>query len=233
MLGKPQTWWRDQFGLDSTTSRKGVKQEESGEVRGTEVTLTVDPIRIRWMVKPATANPENILADPQSFLCPVLGSFGDAKGNFLSLMERWLPSCPPIKRLAFAGRLVWFAESTEATYERLQQFLHQVKFIPGSKELQFRINRPRSVQVAGTELSINRLSTWTSVKAHGGLRVAGGGMPLSQEMLPLAAFYMNALDFDINTPADRTDALPKESLSVLFRLLVSMASEIAENGDIP
>jgi hypothetical protein len=38
---------------------------------------------------------------------------------------------------------------------------------------------------------------------------------------------------DINTPAERQEALPREAYPTLFRELVSMACEIANKGDVP
>jgi hypothetical protein len=45
--------------------------------------------------------------------------------------------------------------------------------------------------------------------------------------------YFCHLELDINTPAERQEALPKEVMAGLFPVLIGMACEIAKEGDVP
>ena len=70
------------------------------------------------------------------------------------------------------------------------------------------------------------MRTWTAAKFE--LQINLPGTAASQSH----ACYGSSLQFDVNTPAERKEPLPRESLCVLLDELAAMASAIAVQGDV-
>ena len=70
---------------------------------------------------------------------------------------------------------------------------------------------------------------WSAIEIRSAYGFIVGGQFAS---LPSEGFACS-LQFDINTPADRTESLPSASLAQIFQELVSLATEIAATGDTP
>jgi len=221
-----QGWWQSVVGEDPETEAKkskGLVYEVAGLVDSRGLSLSIDPVKISWILAPAV-EVESLLDED----LPSLGPFPEALTSFRSLLNRWLETCPAIKRLAVGAILLLPAEDSPAGYRKLNELLSTVEVDPESSDFQYRVNRPRPSSSGVPDLRINRLATWSTVRLE--RKLEADGKPLSTD-LPLTQ-YACRLELDINTPHSRDDALPHEKLPALFEELSSLALEIATCGDI-
>lgn len=224
----PQSWWREVTGAEpESVSERRQKQEkeESGVYEGTLLTLGLDLLRIQWTVAPQL-DAESINLEEQP---PVLGPFVQRKNWFRDLMERWLPRCPPIHRLAFTASLLQPTSNHQTGYELLNRYLRWVDIDPQSSEFLYRINRRRPSGTGIPNLMLNRLSTWVVAKFGVLVAAVGGGHP-EQQFRPTEN-YACAVELDINTTPDFTGLLPQDNLIRIFTELVEAGVDIAQNGD--
>jgi hypothetical protein len=223
-----QHWWRELTGAEPENvleRRPKQEKEESGPLQGATLSLGIDLLRIQWTVSPRL-DAENLNIMDQ---LPVIGPFGERKDWFRGLMERWLPHCPPINRLAFAGTLLQPVDDHPAGYRMLDRYLRWLEIDPHSSDLVYRINRPRPSTTGVAGLRINRLSTWTVAKFTVVMRVLEGAHP-EQQLFPGEKFAC-ALELDINTTPDFQGLLPSNDLTRVFAELVESGIEIATRGD--
>ena len=157
---------------------------------------------------------------------PDLGSLPEALGEFVPLALKWLDNSPPVLRLAFGAEISVPAPNHEEAYRLLDSYLHTVELDTSASDFNYSINRKRPSCVGIKGLRLNRLSRWYALLRRIALKKADG-------VATAAEFYSCRLDMDINTGADFTGPLAKEKLKDIFRELVSLASEIAEKGDVP
>ena len=111
------------------------------------LTLVIDPLRVVWKIRRSIdPNAATMLDRP-----PVAGAFVDIQNSFVHLMEQWLrDSCPPVRRLAFGGKVMLDRETREEAYDLLGQFLRPYVTVDrNTYELQYRINRKRPHDNAG------------------------------------------------------------------------------------
>lgn len=147
---------------------------------------------------------------------------------FRSLMEKWLPHCPPIHRLAFTASLLQSVPDHQAGYRMLDRYLRWVEIDPQSSEFLYRINR-RAISAVVQGMNINRLSTWLVGKFAVLMRVIEGGHP-EQQIEPTEKFAF-AVELDINTAPEFKGSLPHADLLRIFAELVTAGVEIATRGD--
>lgn len=223
-----QDWWRGLTGVDpeiDLVRRQRQEKEASGPFQGTALTLSIDLLRVQWTASPRL-DAESIDLGEQP---PVLGSFLERKDWFRALMERWLPHCPAIHRLAFTASLLQPVEDHQAGYRLLDRYLRWVDVDPQSSEILYRINRRREARTAIPGLTLNRLSTWVVAKFGVLIRVVEGRRP-EQEIQPADSFSC-AVELDINTAPDFRGPLPHEDLPRLFAELIDAGLDIATRGD--
>ena len=169
----PDTWWKDVVGAEATveTLRKGrLIRQDQGDAIGGSLILTVQPGRVDWNL--GAKMPEN--EPPQDF--PSLGKSVESVPRFLELLSRWMPSSPPLDRIAF-GLNAWTpVPNHEEAYGVLDALLPAVEFDPESSDFQYRINRPRASRLDVENLRINRLSTWTAIRMEL-VALTGGARP--------------------------------------------------------
>lgn len=221
-----QDWWQSVVGEDpetETKKNKGLFYEVAGPIDSRVLSLSIDPVKISWILAPAV-DMEFVLGEDW----PSLGPFPEALTDFRSLLNRWLETCPAIKRLAVGVVLLLPAQDGPAGYRKLNELLSTVKVDPESSDFQYRVNRPRPSSSGVPDLRINRLTTWSAVRLQ--RKLEADGNPVSTD-LP-STQYASRLELDINTPHSRDDALPHEKLPSLFEELSSLALEIAACGDI-
>ncbi len=116
-------------------------------------------------------------------------------------------------------------------YRLLAQYLNNVKIDPdNSSDFHYQINRRRvSKNIAG--LLINRLSKW-SVTITKFSQFALG--PVIQEFVISNHDHISAnLELDINTVPEHQTLIFREQMPTIFMELIELASEIAEQGDVP
>lgn len=220
-----QHWWQDLVAEqpdDFVSTRKKHTHEDKGSFQGGILTLTVDLSRVIWLVQPSGE------ADEAGNL-PTVGPFRGTSEWFVKLLSPWLAHrCPPIGRLAFTGKLLQTAANHQEVYRTLAGHLHLPHeiFDPNPpNDFFLQINRRRRSTVV-TGLEINRVSAWSK------LNVIVSVEPTSRGPFTWPDKCYCAVELDINTAPERTEALPHELLPRLFQELVSLAVEIAERGDV-
>jgi hypothetical protein len=158
---------------------------------------------------------------------PTLGPFREKIDWFVALLTPWLAnSCPPLKRLAFTGKLLQSASTAREAYRVLAAHLPAVNLEQNPNDFMLQINRRRDSRVVAG-LPINRVSTWSKLNVTF-LTESQGETPFRW---PENCY--SALELDVNTAPEIADILPRESLPRLFGELASLGVEIAERGDIP
>ena len=220
-------WWQDVTGSEPTdVSDKRSQRErvEVGEVEGARLSLTCDLARITW-----TADVKaDLEVAPES---RDLGSYIDRQDWFVGLMKKWLASVDaPLTRLAFAGRLEQPAETREAGYDRLNQYLRHVELFRDSSDFLYRINRPTASTTLGNGIAINRLTSWAvAFLTRLSASLDASGLTLGQTDEPL---FSVIVDFDINnSPLTKPDVLVSDKLADLIQEYSNMMKQIATLGD--
>lgn len=201
-------------------AREGFRQDD-GHFNGRKVVLGTQPIRIDWLLGPSEQDGET-----------TIGTFQENLDLFLELMSRWLKISPPLRRLAFGTILAFPVDSRKSGYERLGNYLPNVKLDPiGASDFLYQINRPRVSQSQIPELMINRLTKWSVLKR--GLARFELSPDSQVSLLPSSETLSCRLELDINTSGDYQNDLPLDKLTTIFNELVDLTKEISLKGDVP
>lgn len=227
--GTTQNWWQELTGSEASEcneKRQTREKTESGDFAGANLLLEIDLVRVQWTAQ-LVYNPLEIEAE-----FPTLGPFVDRRDWFRELMGAWLGKAPPLKRLAFAGRVEQPVASHVEGYELLNRYLRCVDVDPKSSDFLYRVNRRRSSRTGTPDLEINRLCTWGVRKQT--LRVNASSLAMEPPQVAQSEFYSTIAEFDINTvPELPGGRLPSgEGLIAILHELVEFATEIATVGDI-
>ncbi len=219
-----QGWLEQLTGDPGESVRKRHERVDSSEYRGVSIRLNLDVARIRIGIGPIlSVDPGEGVTRP-----PDVGPYDEVREWFSLLMLEWLRDhAPPIKRLAFVGKLMQWTNSRDESYQCLDRLLPAVEVDPSASEFQYRINRPRPSQVLANSY-VNRLSTWSSIRIEMGMHVNAGGVErqIGQE------FFGCMLQLDINTPQERADSLAHEAMADIWQELVGQADEITVRGEV-
>lgn len=227
-LSCQQNWWQDLCGGDPETTTKKYQKDVKGVWDGVEISLSLDPLRIVWVISPAEEDAQH----PPDKPIPTLGPFAGVRDSFLPLMRNWFPHCPPIKRLGFAGRLFRFAQSRELCYDILKSHIKHVSLPDDATDLLYRINRPIAVDSPVKSLIINRLATWSSTKFTSGFQAIDtntGNVTISVKQ---PSIHAATLELDINSSAETEIPFSNEALFPLLQQLVDLGAGIVEMGEI-
>jgi hypothetical protein len=228
---KPDDWWQEVLGSDPETQLIKAKRGEKsfqGAFEGGQLRLQVQPGRIDWLLASAVSNDEQ----PTEDFMPSVGRFDATCPRFKGLVERWLASSPPLKRIAFGAVILQQVPDRATGYKRLIPYLPFVKIDPdGSRDLLYRINRPRISRAGIKDLRINRLTTWSvGTIAFKAFTVTGGQPSI---VTPGKEAFVCRVELDINTAAEFSGQfVPDQSRGTLFEL-VELGVEIIEKGDVP
>ncbi len=217
-----QHWWQNltsEQPEDFVSTRKKNSLEERGSFQGVALSLTIDLQRVEWLIQPLAE------FDDVSSTLPTLGQFREKIDWFVDLMSVWLAnSCPPLVRLAFAGKLLQGAATQQEAYRVLAAHLTTVRLEPNPNDFLFHVNRRRNSTIL-PGLPLNRMSTWSKLNIT-------FSIPQGTSFTVPDKCY-SAVQIDINTAPERMEILARESLPQLFRELACLGVEIAERGDIP
>jgi hypothetical protein len=211
-----QRWWQDLAGqpADFESLQTMQSRKVTGTFSGARLSLTIDPDRIIWEVQPASK-----VGD-----LPTLGPSREKLNWVVELLTPWLAnSCPPIRRLAFGGKLLQAAATQREAFRVLAAHLPGVKLEPNPNDFILQINRRTSSSVVQS-LPINRVCTWGKMNVMFSVKP---GVPFEW---PEKCY--SALELDINTAPENTDILPPQLLPSLLRELADHAVTIAERGDV-
>lgn len=228
--GSDNDWWETTVGAQPES--KTMKPRDGGyEVTGPFsngiLMLKADILRFDWLYS-AAINVERPIA-----MLPSLGAFPEACDTFVTLVKKWLPIAPDLRRIAFGAVVLQDVTDRVAGYELADRYLHAVDIDPeGSSEFSYSINRARTVSEFD-ELRINRLSRWSVARFQPMTAMVVGGQQGPQTSTVFGdAVNAVRVELDINTDADRTIPLPKQHFTSMFVRLVQFGTEILEKGDI-
>jgi hypothetical protein len=219
-----RVWWQSltTSAPDERTVRRGDIVQEAGpfEWKGLKVWLgiTSNASRIDVVARAPEFDPSALPDDfgAVTAVLPLARELGERLFTIAAL--------PTPKRVALGATLVHPAATSDEALIQLVEFLPTVRLSPGVADLRYRLNRPRPSK-ANPEVRINRLAEW-SVGHTTLVQVGPGGEE------PTASSPISILELDINTPAERTDALPRQDVGSLIGEMSELALELAEHGDI-
>jgi len=231
------SWWTQLVGVPPENSshrkRDEVLQEE-GPFNGGALILALQPGRIDWYLRALEDQEEGQQDIPASVVCLK----PEAIIKFYELAVRWmkLDTCPPLTRLALGGLLLQPVEDRQNGYQKLKNYLHDVKLSPESSDFLYQINRPRDSRVGLSGLRINRLCKW-SVALLGRISVSLSVVPKDKKPVTGSVEgqgqYACRVELDINTAQEFKGEFSGHILNSIFNELVDLAQEIAEKGDVP
>jgi hypothetical protein len=204
------------------TINRGGQLAERGPVgRGVLQLAKQTPLRAD-LVYDTAMSPDDEPTEP-----PVLGPVEQELELFVPLAHLLLDRAPALQRVAFGAELLRPTGDRDEAYQYLREAIGGARFdLDGAHDFSYQINRPReSAILRGVQL--NRLAKWSAIKWQ---RVVIASATGRQAVGPES--FANRLSLDINTPAQRAEALPQDSLGNLFRELVQLGTEISQRGDI-
>ncbi len=215
-----QTWWKDLTGEQPEVStRKNDRRDDRGSLQGALLSLTVDFRRVIWEARPPAVVDES--GNFPTFDGPIREKFD----WFVALLDPWLTaSCPSLHRLAFSAKLLQPAATAKEAYRVLAAHVPIVTFDRPPNDFLLQINRRKEKSDVVDGLSINRLSTWSRMNVA--IEIEAG------KAFRWPDRCYSALELDINTAPERAKLLPCDSLPRLYKELVSLGVDIAEQGDI-
>ena len=206
-----------------TVQPKVQAKEEIGAHRDGVIVLSIDPSRghLQYAL-PLPVDPTEI-GEFES--APTLGPFLDALEWFQPLVLKWLLSLPSLARIALAPDLLWTADNREIAYEFLDEMLPDVRVDPASKDLTYRINRPRILNLGTKKLEINRISKWTADQFAYDFESAS-------RRTENRIFHVVRAELDINTTAEHRETISHDHIRKIIDKFAHFAIEIAERGDV-
>ena len=228
-LVNPEGWWRSVCAQEPETqvirAQIGERQEQ-GTCQGAMLTLRAQQIRVDWTFTPVAPESESRIG----FL--TIGQFGETCSRFSELMQRWIPLSPPLNRIAFGVFVLLPVSGHAEGYKRLARYLPVVKLdAGGSSEFLYRINRRRLSKSGIKDLQINRLSTWSLLRAE--YRAVSLDPGVTVQVAQGEPMFACRVELDVNTIAGFNGILIPEQSLVVFRELVDLAREIVSDGDRP
>jgi hypothetical protein len=229
---KPDNWWQEVVGTGPETQLVQAKLGEKrfqGAFEGGQLTLRVQPGRIDWLLGRA---PTPINDQPMKDVSPSVGRFDATCPRFTGLVDRWLPFGPSLNRIAFGGVVLLPVPDRATGYKRLMPYLPSVKIDPeGSRDLLYRINRPRISQTGIKDLQVNRLTTWSvGTITFKAVTITGGLQPT---VTSGEGAVFSKVELDISTAAEFSGGFVPDQSQKTLKELVGLGVEIIEKGDVP
>ena len=197
-----------------------------GLVEGNNLNLTHQDGRVDWTLQPtAGVAPQ----PPNDVVVAKIGSVEHMLPIFQNALEHSLEAITSVDRIAFAPGLIREVPDINVGLEQLDKFLPCLNLTAAHGDLIYQINRIRRSESV-RHARINRIAKW-SLELVGGIsfRVGPTGQP---DVLPTSLQPVRRLLLDVNT-TQTTSIMAKERIPGLFDELVTLASEIAIEGDTP
>jgi hypothetical protein len=200
--------------------KEGVRRQ-TGLVDDVFVQVGVSPLRLDVTFSPP---PQTATVDIDAIRV-ALGPFVPELHKFSDVVLKWIDKVStPIVRMSFVGAAVVETVSREDAYAVLADSVKSLAISPKMEDLIYRVNWKLASNTV-SEGFLNRLVTWTSFR----LNIAAGFDP--KGAVHVANRDFARLDLDINTPADRRDALPRTELSKMLSELFELAIDVVERGE--
>lgn len=218
--------WKEFTGSEAPEAiKKKIERTESGLFQDRMLLFKAQPLRVSWSL--AAKIDENTSL-------PALGSFLSIRDWFGPLVSAWLAShAVPLKRIGFTGRMALPTDNTKDSYLLLGDYLPSVEMDPDSADFLFQINRPRQSGSGVRDLTINRLSQWSSYQIN--VDVSARNVTLDGETrspISESKSFGCLWGFDFNTSQNFSSELPRDKLPVIASELLSLATEVAMKGDV-
>ena len=225
----PADWWelviQDKPEQVLTLPKQGLVQQ-SGVFEGRQLVLTARLDRVDWNLQGVVDSPRQ-----PTHRFPTLGPLSEPIDSFSKVAAKWFETGPEVTRLAFGAVLLKRVADLASAYQELSRFLPSIE-LDGidTPDFLYQINRPRTSK-SPTAMRINRLNKW-SVLQEGTISIGlgPGTVPTLASTLPNLACR---LELDINTSAESLLPISRPDTQVLFKELVDLGREIADQGDIP
>ena len=196
-----------------------------GSVEGDSLILVHQDGRIDWTLQPAvgpTPQPSN------EVVVAKIGSVRRVLPLFQNAVGYSLEAITSVNRIAFAPNLIREVADENVGLEQLSEFLPHLNLTSGhAGDFIYQINRIRRSETI-RHAYINRIAKW-SLELVGGIsfRVGPTGQP---DVMSASPKQVRRLMLDVNT-TQATSTMAKERIPGLFEELVSLAREIAIEGD--
>lgn len=212
------------MGVEPDTSedrpKEGIRRQ-TGLVNDVYVQVGVSPLRLDVTVSP----PAPVATPDIDSMQIALGPFVPELHKFSDVVSKWIDKVStPIVRMSFIGAAIVEAASREDAYAVLAANVKTAAISPKMEDLIYRVNWKAPSNTV-SEGYLNRLLTWTSFR----LNVAHGFDP--QGAMHVASRNFARLDLDINTAADRRDALPRADMSKILAEMFELAIDAVERGE--
>lgn len=169
--------------------------------------------------------------NPDNMQLPIIGKLEEELNTFSDLANTWFlsPGLPSMHRLAFGVVLLLPVNAVEEGYSTMQRMLPDLN-LRDVRDFFYQINRRRMSEV-DVGIAINRLSKWN---IYSGQLVTIAVNPMQEQQIAKTTDPSIAcrLELDINTSAERTEALPSRKLSAIFSELIGLGLEISKRGDV-
>ena len=203
--------------IDEHRRREGLHRQAGPHGEG-ELEVRVLPGRVDLLMTPLTTD----VAVPN----PHIGPFQTEAEAFLALARPWLSDIGgAIVRVAFGGLSLHPARDRAEAYGLLARYVPSLRVdAEHSKEVLYRVNRPKESSYG---ITLNRITTWTPISLK--IDVSSTG----SKPLRISEQHFLRLEFDHNTPAERTDPLEDAVIVPIFEELLELAIENAFQGECP
>jgi hypothetical protein len=203
---------------------KGTERRLQSIIDGKLYTFRARRERLDWLVDSTCSEAERER--------PSLGNFSVALAVVDQLFRRYLEesSLPDIKRMAFGAELEHIVPEIAEGNRWISRFLNSLSMdnesLGSCRELLFQINHPASSSEV-PQLLLNRLCKWSVKRRTGGI-LKTGPQPHYEA---IHEYIASCLELDMNTDADRTEALPADKLCAVFAELENISRRIAQDGE--
>ena len=196
----------------------------TGRLGENNLLLSTQDERIDWLIRP--------ILDPnqQQVPVPVLRGVEGTSSFLHKAILNSLQKIPVVMRLAFAPVLVRRVSNPTEGLKQLAVYLPGVDLDSlEARDFVYQINR-RRVSTSASHIQINRLARWSTEHIEG-VEIA---MTPSQQprVIQTENIFTRKLNLDINTATVKS-AMANERIPSLFDELMSLASELAIEGDAP
>ena len=203
--------------------REGVTRAIGG-IGGNSLILSIQEGRLDWLVHPMAVVPNQRKGAPLTLK--------DVR-DVLPILQRAigcsLETVSPIQRLAFAPVLVKQAPDLTLALSHLSGYLPRLN-LDGLDGFDFvyQINRRRQ-SASVRHARVNRIAKWSTGEVGSvDIQMRPSGTPLVQTT---AVGFIRKLELDVNTTPE-TGAMSNDKIPILFDELVTLAIELATDGDV-
>ncbi len=196
----------------------------SGQFHGGKLDVTLAVNRVDVSISPDI---ESQTFDPMNF--PAIGDLWAARQGFSQIFAALTENFFDYTRLAVGGTFLLPEASPQASYSRLTNLLPSVCIdAENSRDLFYRINRPRMATIEGNSFPCNRVASWSAVQMQ-----THFSDPTGAEISPSTSKFAVHLETDVNTlAAVDLRGLSKAQKFMIFERLEAFCVELIEKGDV-